>query len=272
LYIYLREIRSKERSSARAVAGITKRSGAMSGGTGTGTMKRFSLEELKKHNGKQSPSIYVAHQGRVFDVSSSRYWKTGVHMRRHEAGADLTEEIKGAPHGDEVFQRVTQVGVLLPEKDPADAHLPGFLVKLFEKVPMLRRHPHPMTVHFPLAFGVTIPLFNVLYLATGAPCIDTVAFSLLALTLAAAPVAMLTGPYAWWVNYGGRWTRYIRIKLSVSGVLLVLLIVAFIWRTTEPGILSQPTGLRMLYLLLSFLFPPLVGILGWVGAKMTFPH
>jgi len=78
------------------------------------------------------------------------------------------------------------------------------------KDPMLRRHPHPMTVHFPIAFAMVIPLFNLLYIVTGNVCVELAAFSALVLTLIAAPVAMITGPYAWWLNYGAQWTSYIR--------------------------------------------------------------
>ncbi len=235
-------------------------------------MKHFSLDELRKHNGQDEPSVFVAFKGKVYDLSSSRYWNTGLHMRRHRAGTDLTGEIRGAPHGEEVFQRMPQVGMLRTEKDPADAHLPDVLLAVFKKVPMLRRHPHPMTVHFPLAFGMAVPLFVVLYLATGSQCLEITAFSMLVLTLLAAPVAMLTGPYAWWVNYAARWTPYIKMKLSISAIFLVVALTAFLLRMSEPAILTQQGGLRILYVILCCLLPPIVAILGWIGAKMTFPH
>jgi len=60
--------------------------------------------------------VYIAHDGKVYDVSASKMWKTGLHMKRHQSGADLTEEIKGAPHGTEVLERVPQVGILNPKR------------------------------------------------------------------------------------------------------------------------------------------------------------
>jgi len=234
--------------------------------------KIFTHEELKKHNGKDQASVYVAHNGKVYDVSGSKLWKTGLHMKRHQSGVDLSDEFKGAPHGTEVFERVLQVGVLTPEKDPMDEHVPDILLALFKKIPMLRRHPHPMTVHFPLAFAMVVPLFNLLYMVTGNVCVERTAFASLVLTLIAAPVAMITGPYSWWLNYGAQWTSYIKIKMSVSCIFLALLLTAFLWRIFDPLLMFTPGGMRLLYVSLSCTFPVLVGILGWIGAKMTFPH
>jgi predicted heme/steroid binding protein/uncharacterized membrane protein len=236
------------------------------------SLKEFTLEELSTYNGKGEPSVYIANDGKVYDVSGSKFWKTGLHMKRHQSGSDLTGALTGAPHGREVFERVPQVGVLKPQKDPMDEHVPEILLALFRKIPMLRRHPHPMTVHFPLAFAMTVPLFNVLYMATKNPSFEFTAFSMLVLTLLATPVAMVTGPYAWWLNYGGRWTVNIKVKMSTSAVFLPLLIVELLWRISEPTIMFTANGYRVIYVSLSCTFPILVAILGWFGAKMTFPH
>jgi len=48
-------------------------------------MKEFELEELKQLNGDNGKPIYVAHQGKVYDVSNSKMWKGGLHMKRHHA-------------------------------------------------------------------------------------------------------------------------------------------------------------------------------------------
>jgi predicted heme/steroid binding protein len=101
---------------------------------------------------------YIAHDDKVYDVSESKLWKTGSHMQRHQAGTDLTEDIGGAPHSIEVFEKFPQVGILKPEKDPMDEHIPDLLLAVFRKIPMLRRHPHPMTVHFPIAFMMLFPV------------------------------------------------------------------------------------------------------------------
>ncbi|MBW2581552.1 MAG: cytochrome b5 [Deltaproteobacteria bacterium] len=188
-------------------------------------------------------------------------------MRRHQAGTDLTEEIGGAPHSIEVFEKFQQVGILKPAKDPMDEHVPDFLLAVFRKIPMLRRHPHPMTVHFPIAFLMFFPVLNILYLVTGDKSLETSAFHVLVAGLVVAPVAMLTGPYNWWLNYAGKWSKIIAIK-----ILITLILVIFLWRLLSPEIMLQPSGARIIYLIISLTFPVLVAVLGWFGAKMTFPH
>jgi len=136
----------------------------------------------------------------------------------------------------------------------------------------LRRHPHPMTVHFPIAFMILFPIFNVLYLLTGNQSLETSAFHVLSAGLAAAPVAMLTGPYNWWLNYGAKWSQVIAVKVFGSLFLLVLILITFFWRLNVPGIMLQPTEARAIYLTLNFTIPVVVTVLGWFGAKMTFPH
>ena len=233
--------------------------------------KTFSSEELEKHNGKDLPTIYIAHEGNVFDVTGSKLWKTGSHMKRHPAGSDLTSQMAAAPHGPEILERVPRVGMLAAEKDPVDENLPGFLAALLEKVPMLRRHPHPMTIHFPMAFLFVFPLLNILALTTGNADIETTAFHMLGLGLLSLPVAMVSGPYAWWVNYGAKLSGPIRVKLIASGLLLILAVGLFAWRLGEPDVLAGDGPARWTYLLLGLLCQPLLGLLGWFGSKMTFP-
>lgn len=60
-------------------------------------MKEFELEALAEYDGKDGRPVYIVHQGRVFDVSQSRMWKGGLHMKRHHAGRDLTTDFGGAP-------------------------------------------------------------------------------------------------------------------------------------------------------------------------------
>jgi len=221
----------------------------------TRDLKEFTREELATFNGENGQPVYIAHGGNVYDVSGSKLWKTGHHMRRHPSGTDLTEGIEGAPHATEVLERFPQVGILK-----------------FQKIPMLRRHPHPMTVHFPIAFLMLFPLFNLLYLATGNAAFETTAFHVLVAGLVVTPVAMITGPYNWWLNYAGKWTKVIAIKVFGSLIFIVLILILFIWRIVAPEIMLQPDGARVVFLLLSLTLPPVVTILGWFGAKMTFPH
>jgi len=162
--------------------------------------------------------------------------------------------------------------MLKPEKDPMDEHVPDLLLAVFRKIPMLRRHPHPMTVHFPIAFVMLFTALNILYLVTGNESLETSAFHVLVAVLVATPVAMLTGPYNWWLNYASKWSKIIAVKVFGSLILITLVLVIFWWRVTTPEIMLQASGVRVFYLVLTLILPLVVTVLGWFGAKMTFPH
>lgn len=71
----------------------------------------FTRSQLALHNGQDKDTIYVAYQGKIYDVTHSRLWRDGKHYE-HWAGQDLTPELADAPHSAQVFERFEQVGVL----------------------------------------------------------------------------------------------------------------------------------------------------------------
>ena len=75
-------------------------------------MKELTAEEWSSFNGKDGQPIYIAFQGKVYDVTKSPLWAKGLHMNRHPAAKDLTGEISAAPHGPEVLERYPQIGVV----------------------------------------------------------------------------------------------------------------------------------------------------------------
>jgi predicted heme/steroid binding protein len=75
-------------------------------------MRIFTKEELKKYDGSKSIA-YVAYHGKVYDVSRSFLWKSGVHQVTHRAGYDLTEALEEAPHGSEMLDKFPVVGELV---------------------------------------------------------------------------------------------------------------------------------------------------------------
>jgi len=233
-------------------------------------MKEFDTKEIESCNGKEGRPVYIAYQGKVYDVSDSKLWKTGLHMKRHPAGKDLTTDIQAAPHGTEVLERYPQVGVLKKEEGP-DVRMPAILALLLARFPMLRRHPHPMTVHFPIVFMFSTTIFNVLYLATGIRAFETTAFHCLGGGVFFTVITISTGLYTWWLNYMSKPARAITIKKRISLVLLGVGIVAFIWRIVVPDVMVSLQGINFIYLLLILSFLPMVTVIGWFGAGLTFP-
>lgn len=76
-----------------------------------GVMKEFDEETLSQFDGREGRPCYIAHGDRVIDVSASKLWKTGSHMKRHSAGNNLTQAIGAAPHGTDVLDKYPQVGI-----------------------------------------------------------------------------------------------------------------------------------------------------------------
>jgi predicted heme/steroid binding protein/uncharacterized membrane protein len=228
-------------------------------------MKEITSEELGTFNGKNSHPVYIAFEGKIYDVSKSPFWSKGLHMNRHLSGKDLTGEISAAPHGIEVFERYPQIGLL--KKGPPEElrHLPPILQNLIQRFPMARRHPHPMVVHFPIAFLMGASLFILLHLLFQNSSFEIVAFYLLILGAISSPFAMASGLFTWWVNYRLKLTHFVKRKIQLSILLLILEIILIIWRSSNQEI-SNP-----IYFILMLLLTPVVTLLGYYGGHMTFP-
>ena len=61
-------------------------------------MKQYSSDELAQSDGKEGRTTLIAVDGNVYDVSKSKKWVDGVHMKRHHAGKDLTSDIEAERH------------------------------------------------------------------------------------------------------------------------------------------------------------------------------
>lgn len=235
-------------------------------------MKEFSPQSLQEYDGQGGRPCYVAHDGKVYDASQSKLWKGGLHMRRHRAGMDLSADIQAAPHGPEVLERCPQVGVLDKKETLApETPLPGIVHLLLENNPFFRRHPHPMTVHFPIVFMLAAPFFLVLYLLTGLRAFETTAFHCLGGGVLFSIVGITTGLITWWYNYLGKMMTPIAVKLPLSLVMLAVCTTAFVWRLLDPDVMVAVQGVRLLYPFLVISLAPMVSIIGWYGATMTFP-
>lgn len=70
----------------------------------------MTIQELAKYDGRDGRSAYVAVSGVIYDVSNSPLWQNGLHEGAHQAGQDLTAELKLAPHVRTVIERFPIVG------------------------------------------------------------------------------------------------------------------------------------------------------------------
>jgi predicted heme/steroid binding protein/uncharacterized membrane protein len=232
-------------------------------------MEQWDERSLAEFDGQNGKPIYIAYQGRVYDVSASKLWREGLHMKRHRAGQNLSGFLPAAPHGEEVFTRYPQVGTL-KEKDAGP--LPEFLSRLLERFPILRRHPHPVAVHFPIVFFLSVFLFDLLYLVTGNPSFFATSLYCLIAGLLMLPAAMMTGFYTWWLNYLAQPMKAVAMKIQLSSLLLVLSTGALFWRTQVPDLLDPFRTTSLFYLLLILALWPLVITIGYLGGSLVFPH
>jgi len=74
-------------------------------------MTLYTTNQLALRNGQDRPEIWIAFNGVIYDVTKSSMWRNGKHYE-HWAGQDLTEEMKDAPHAEEVFARFPAIGKL----------------------------------------------------------------------------------------------------------------------------------------------------------------
>lgn len=73
--------------------------------------RMITRQQLSLRNGQDKEEIWVAFQGKVYDVTTSRLWARGKHYE-HWAGQDLTQELADAPHSEAVFERFSVIGLL----------------------------------------------------------------------------------------------------------------------------------------------------------------
>ena len=86
---------------------LKKRQGGVDRG-----QKDMTVDELAGYDGEDGRPAYFAYDGRVFDATESKLWKGGNHLGRHQAGFDLSDALKQAPHGEEKIISLPLVGNL----------------------------------------------------------------------------------------------------------------------------------------------------------------
>ena len=75
-------------------------------------MLRLTRKQLSAYTGRTGERILIGYKGDIYDVSQSDLFQFGLHFE-HEAGEDLTEYFELAPHGEDVFNKFTKVGIII---------------------------------------------------------------------------------------------------------------------------------------------------------------
>jgi len=60
-------------------------------------------------------------------------------------------------------------------------------------------------------------------------------------------------------------------KIPLAFAMLIIEIILFIWRLKVPDVLDPVRGSGVIYLVLVFSLLPLITLIGWFGASITFP-
>ncbi|MGD9819383.1 MAG: DUF2231 domain-containing protein [Desulfomonilaceae bacterium] len=236
-------------------------------------MKTFSLEEISRCDGKDGRPSLVVVDGKVYDVSSSKRWVGGQHMRRHQAGGDLGADIKAAPHGREVLERVELLGHLVMTFNEKSPGLKGSIETFLERHPFYRRHPHPAMVHFPLGLLLITPVFEIAAILTGSVYTEWAAYLTLAFGSLSILGAIVTGYMTWWLNYDAKESKVIKTKRISAWTAFLLAVLACFLRSfviVDPLRLSDTVVTMYLINVLSV--AALIGYTGFLGGKLTFPY
>lgn len=84
----------------------------------------LTLAELASCDGEEGRPAYFAYKGKVYDVTQSKLWRDGSHMKRHHAGVNLTDILSQAPHSEEKILAMPEVAQLSKSKEshPDETH------------------------------------------------------------------------------------------------------------------------------------------------------
>ena len=236
-------------------------------------MKTFSSTDIKVGDGKDGAPSYVAVEGKVYDVSGSLKWKEGNHMRRHQAGNDLSADIKSAPHGLDVLSRVTLIGQLKTETKIYQSTAQARIEAILEKHPFFRRHPHPAVVHFPLALLMMSSFLEISAILMASDRTEWAAYLSLIVGIITVPAAIVTGYFTWWINYEAKGSPIINTKKKLAWLAFIVGLVAFMIRTfAVASPLQQGETMLLIYVGTLLILSGLVAAIGFLGGKLTFPY
>jgi len=230
-------------------------------------------EELSRFDGKEGRPAYIAYKGVVYDVTDNPMWEGGSHMDRVEAGRDLTEFLQDAPHGEEVFDSLDIIGKLetTPSIPKEETHKKTeSSCKTALKAWYKRYHPHPMTVHFPIALHFFAGGMDLLFLYSPSKAYEVAVFYSFFVATVMGLVAMVPGLLSWWVNYNLSMARPFAVKLYVALFTLIVGFIGIALYLEEPGVAYGVSLESCLYHGIIFVTVLSVIVLGYFGGKISW--
>lgn len=234
--------------------------------------RQFSAEELKTFDGKEGRPAYIAYKGTVYDVTDSPLWKNGTHMRMHSAGQDLTPMLQKAPHAEEVFAKFPIVGSLthavLSETTSASDVKPDDRDSLRQW--NKKFHPHPMSVHFPIALHYFSAIFNLVFLISPSEKYEFAVYSSFFGATVTGLFALGAGVLSWWVKYNLERSRPFIIKLTGAVTTLALGLIPIVQRMENPLVAYSNGVDGIIYHTIIFMTALIVTIVAYYGGKITW--
>ncbi|MBD3790305.1 MAG: 2-oxoacid:acceptor oxidoreductase subunit alpha [Campylobacterales bacterium] len=231
----------------------------------------MTIEELKKYNGRNGSKAYIAYKNVVYDVTQSPLWQEGEHEGLHYAGEDLTIQLSGAPHGEEVFKNFPVVDTLeaYESQNSTISSLPWTFKMKVERW-YQKYHPHPMTVHFPIALHLFAAGLDLLFLYDQKEAYALSVFYTFLVATIMGFVAMIPGILSWCVNYNLSTYPPFIIKLIVSILTLILGILNIGIYLENPDIVYSSSAFGIIYHGIVLLTGLSVIVLGYYGGKITW--
>ena len=154
---------------------------------------------------------------------------------------------------------------------PDYPELPPALARLLDRFPQLRRRPHAMLAHFPIVFLLSATSFTLLFRFTGNRAFDDTAFYCLGGGLLTLPPTVATGLFTRWLNFPGEADQTVRFEKALASAEMFITAAAFVWRWLNPLVLTDLSGVNLIYFVLVLSLTPLVTANGYFGGMLTFP-
>jgi len=98
---------------ASAILAVTVISSRLRGKSGAGAVgDQVTRSNINDFDGENGRKAYVIYNSRVYDLTGNDKWEEGAHFGKHRAGTDMSGEMEGAPHGEEVLENFPAVAEL----------------------------------------------------------------------------------------------------------------------------------------------------------------